>query len=801
MRKVYRVIMGLFGALVLALALGLSLWIGGNAGRKEWVKATETSDVKSGTDADDPLGCKKMRDKWGRPLVLQQSPVGGYYFCARLPKPDEEAERRPMWVLRGVKLWKDDYTPCPLPIEAARCDQIGDRDIHERPFCAFGPKGETMRHYVEVVVDDSNTGEFVLMGYGDGPAIVGFELFSTFASESLNIRGITAERREAIYLDDVRAQDFVTVWCTPQGDVSFELVDESGEPLEAQWAVHPVNYMEARDCPGEQYGHRLCKVFADRDIRVRFAIRGRAPLYATVRARKGQVTKEEVVVAEKKSSGSVVGCVRDAATGKPIPNVRVSIYPKLPADVPHFSAVTDEKGCYKLAGIGAGWVFDVAPIMELPQDPFAWRRLVYKNKTVGKGQVLRLDFDMVRGDFRNTIVLDPDIEFLGEEHGCMSERTLNTIIDGASHYIDAHFNMGYSALGNCFGLDHPFVAKLRNYYYGGPSPKAQKICVKETLEGDGVARVNNSLDHGWNGVIELSALPLMQLIDPEVPKVELYAWFLHELVHVASPLNGDDPDELRQWEVDACACQSVCTAERDLPYDGTYRYPCAVPSPELWGYCLSEKSWDELIRQGLVFGLDWCPTPSGAIPRQTCQPHLDPVTGSVTPQCEECCPPGGVQQSPNCNPNMKCWMDFAPKSRPRKDELAEVNRKVWNFVGLLGPQCGAARLCEIGACKCKNTCAWHRCQGSTTHSLELHGDRPTVSSAPLRVSSISLQAGRFLQHQSGWTLDKSHDARIRSLGSILRGIKFFLPEMRVRALQWLRKQTGGASCVESSETR
>jgi len=194
---------------------------------------------------------------------------------------------------------------------------------------------------------------------------------------------------------------------------------------------------------------------------------------------------------------------------------------------------------------------------------------------------------------------------------------------------------------------------------------------------------------------------------------------------------------------------------------------------------------------------DSCPTPSNPTRCAQVRPRSD---GS--PYCEICCPAGGPLADPNCNPNMKCWMGFAPESPKGQYELGQAKNKMCNSLRVSGAERGSARLCEIEASTCKNACAWHICRGSTTRSLELHGDRAAVSSASLCVSSISLRAGRLLQRQSAWSLHiREHDARIRPLGSIVRRIKFFLPEMRVRALQWLRKQMGGASCVECSETR
>ena len=669
-RRVRKVLIGVLGTFLGIGAVALVFSIVWNLGDGEdGTKVTRGLGTIPNTATEDPLGCSKMRDRWGRPLVVRKNRLLGEYFCDRLPQPDPEAERGPMWVLRGKKVWADDWTPCPFPIEAARCDEIRERDLHGRRFCAYGPQGPTMRHYVEIV-EDSPNGDFVIRGYGDGPALVGFELGTAVAEESLSIRGKVAERGEGVFINDVRHQDFVVVKCTPQGDITFEVLDERGKPLERQWRVSPVRYRNAGQCEIKEYGHKLCRVFADRDIEVVFDIAGMPPQYRKVRAKKGEVTHEVVVIDIKgieETTGSVEGYVWDAETGEPMAGARIVISTRSPsADILRFSAYTDEKGFYKFIGIKPEWFFDVFPILGLRNNSLAIQRVSYNMKSLGVRKVLRLDFPMPRGRPTTQVQWDPEVEFLDQDYGCVSQQALDDVIPGASKYLENRFNLGFDALANCLGWQHRVVEKLRNYYHGGGTSTKQKICVRPTLqEGtiDPFMGINKPLDHGWDGVIYVSGKYLAHLIDPDAPRVEHSSWFLHELMHVASPYNPANPWEQMQGEVDAYACQFVCTVERELlPYDGLHKYPCALPSLDL-EECLSGAGWEQLFELGLIYGLEGCPTPSAPLKEypddaRACQPP-SPDTFEP-PACEPCCP---IDQSdPDCNPDMKCWMEFAPDS-------------------------------------------------------------------------------------------------------------------------------------------
>jgi hypothetical protein len=330
MRKAYKVILGMVGALVLALALGLSLWVGGNAGRKEWVKAPETSDAKSGTDADDPLGCRKMKDKWGRPYKLVR--YNDIPTCKQDHPPwyYEELERAPVWVIRGKKVWADDWTPCPLPIRAERCDEIREGvalggGIKWGKVCVY-TAGQRLVHQIDVI-EGPETGDFLLIGHGDGPAVPGTKLISKRLG---HLPGEGDLRGEDTFIEDVRTQDFVIVECRPQGNISFELLDESGKPLERKWLVRTKKSLDSLDCP-EGMKHRVCNVPADHDVEVVFEIDGMAPEYRTVRAKKGQTTHEVFVINTQKTT-AIEGWVWDAETGKPLPNVSIGVFPP-PADI------------------------------------------------------------------------------------------------------------------------------------------------------------------------------------------------------------------------------------------------------------------------------------------------------------------------------------------------------------------------------------------------------------------------------------------------------------------------------------
>ena len=639
--------MGVLGTFLGIGAVALVFSIVWNLGDGEdGTKVTRGLGTIPNTATEDPLGCSKMRDRWGRPLVVRKNRLLGEYFCDRLPQPDPEAERGPMWVLRGKKVWADDWTPCPFPIEAARCDEIRERDLHGRRFCAYGPQGPTMRHYVEIV-EDSPNGDFVIRGYGDGPALVGFELGTAVAEESLSIRGKVAERGEGVFINDVRHQDFVVVKCTPQGDITFEVLDERGKPLERQWRVSPVRYRNAGQCEIKEYGHKLCRVFADRDIEVVFDIAGMPPQYRKVRAKKGEVTHEVVVIDIKgieETTGSVEGYVWDAETGEPMAGVRIVISTRSPfAHIPHFSAYTDEKGFYKFIGIKPEWFFDVFPILGLRNNSLAIQRVSYNMKSLGVRKVLRLDFPMPRGRPTTQVQWDPEVEFLDQDYGCVSQQALDDVIPGASKYLEDQFNLGFEALAICLGWQHPVVERLLDHYHGGGTPTKQKICVRPTLNReDAFMAVHNSLKYDPSGVIFVSGKYLAHLIDPDAPRVVHSSWFLHELIHLGSGVNLEVPQDLMDHEVDAYACQFVCTVERGLlPYDDFLKYPCAVPSINYLAECHTRWGWEQLFELGLIYGLEGCPTPSAPLKEypddaRACQPP-SPDTFEP-PACEPCCP-------------------------------------------------------------------------------------------------------------------------------------------------------------------
>jgi len=457
MRKAYKVILGTVGALVLALALGLSLWVGGNAGRKEWVKAPETSDAKSGTDADDPLGCRKMRDKWGRPFKpVRYNDIPNHPGTCMEDYPPsyyEELERAPVWVIRGKKVWADDWTPCPLPIRAERCDEIrevvvlGGGETGEK-VCVY-TAGRRLVHQIDVI-EGPETGDFLLIGYGEGPAVLGTKLVTETIG---HLYGEADLRGEDTFIEDVRSQDFVIVECRPQGNISFELLDEAGKPLERKWFVRTKDFSDSLSCP-EGRKHRVCNVPADHDVEVVFTIDGMAPEYRTVRAKKGQTTHEVFVINTQKTT-AIEGWVWDVETGKPLPNVRISVYPRLPWNAQIVSAFTDSKGYYRIEGIGRDWTFDVAPILEWRHyDTNRWQRTIYESKTFGARRVLRLDFPLRKGDPRHEVVLDPEPVF---RVGKVDKYTCQPVSEAVQKYIDNQLNEGFLALRDCLGLDNPEI--------------------------------------------------------------------------------------------------------------------------------------------------------------------------------------------------------------------------------------------------------------------------------------------------------------------------------------------------------
>jgi|GEM_PF-6752381 len=106
------------------------MWLYGKRGGEG--KATnEGLDVGAKDAVDDPLGCLKQRDKWGRPLVSIRSREGNYY-CRSLPPPKQmdEIEKEPWWVVWGKKVWVDDWTPySPFIIIEPRVDFVTTAEV------------------------------------------------------------------------------------------------------------------------------------------------------------------------------------------------------------------------------------------------------------------------------------------------------------------------------------------------------------------------------------------------------------------------------------------------------------------------------------------------------------------------------------------------------------------------------------------------------------------------------------------------------------------------------------------------
>jgi hypothetical protein len=698
MRKAYKVILGTVGALVLALALGLSLWVGGNAGRKEWVKAPETSDAKSGTDADDPLGCRKMRDKWGRPYKLVR--YNDIPTCMQDHPPwyYEELERAPVWVIRGKKVWADDWTPCPLPIRAERCDEIRERvplggGIKWDKVCVY-TAGRRLVHQIDVI-EGPETGDFLLVGYGDGAAVVGLRLVTEWLRD---LPGVADLREEDTFIEDVRSQDFVIVECRPQGNISFELLDEAGKPLERKWFVRTKDFSDSLSCP-EGMKHRVCNVPADHDVEVVFEIDGMAPEYRTVRAKKGQTTHEVFVISTQKTT-AIEGWVWDAETGKPLANVSIGIYPL--ADWSqrrydnHFSTMTDAAGHFKVIGVEPG------PVESVHAHIYRWQPTSYNYKIVPEGKTLVLNFPLQKGTAVRSVELDPEPIISGRDEGCVPEEDLPA---GARKYIWNQLDQGFSGLGNCLGLDNPEIQRLRNYY--DSNGHKQKICVFDPsqpppqlpqLPPDTIAYVTNSIaSNNWDKTIYVSK---NYVCDPYLADE-----FLHEFVHLGSDLNANDPVQVVQLEVDAYACEFVCAVDRGdelgLPAPSLIdvKYPCgAIPSPSQYDACTPMNwSWEDLFWSSAVFGLEGCParvvSPQFANTAGfACQPS--PSGLNEPPVCELCCPATGVDAS--CNPNMKCWMDFAPQSPQGQLEFKELCQSL----GLSGTDCTHnLPACVKGRCK------------------------------------------------------------------------------------------------------
>jgi len=163
--------------------------------------------------------------------------------------------------------------------------------------------------------------------------------------------------------------------------------------------------------------------------------------------------------------------------------------------------------------------------------------------------------------------------------------------------------------------------------------------------------------------------------------------FLHELVHVGSELDFRIPQQKVQGEIDAYACEFVCAVERGYetglpgPPLGYAKYPCGgTPSVWLADVCATSWSWEELFLNNSVFGVEGCPAPViGQTTGFACQPS--PSGLNEPPVCQRCCPATGVD--PDCNPNMKCWMDFAPQSPQGQLEF----EKLCQSLGLSGTDC------------------------------------------------------------------------------------------------------------------
>jgi len=637
------------------------------------------------------------------------------------------------------------------------------------------------------IIEDPDTGDFIAIGVGEGPAIFGIGSVGGVGFHDQPPYKITFDR-EGTFVEDVFTEDFVLVECLPSGEIDFDLIDSEGKPLDKKlWYIGLDNPCPVGDmCPvAYQSEHGIWRALADRDIEVRFVIDGMPPQYRTVRAVKGKTTHMVVQIDTSDPTG-IEGYVWDADSLRPLAGATVDIAPEwvLPGPWP-FSTVTDENGFYSFKGATSGVPFRVSAWA------FEYKGTVYVGKELRKGERLRLDFPMKR--FGQETSMDPGVQivgFLPDFPGCEPPE-LNWSYQGK---IKDALNSAVDVLVNkCPGRGTVHAARVSEWYSKHP---VQQVCIycfgDKRIQG----RFWPYMDYK-NGKFEPNfAIILSCNLVSNGSDHELASTLFHELIHFGeaeleelvrmkeeAEKKGTPPDP--QIEINAYACEYTCM--------GGESYPGGVPSEDL-KKCMPPEvegggGWDWMFNNDKFF--DSCPTPSNPTRCAEVRPRSD---GS--PYCEICCP------APNCNPNMKCWMDFASQSRNGQYELAQAKKKMCNSLGVSGAECGGARLCEIGASKCKNTCAWHSSQGSTTQSLELHGDSPAVTSLALRSSSISLRAGRLLQHRSAWSLHpRKHDPRICSLGSIVRGTKFFVYETRIRALQWLGKQMGGASCVESSETR
>jgi len=537
MRKASKVIVGLFGALVLALALGLSLWVGGRGGgqlEKKLERAEDGETEKQSCEAS----CARRRDKMGRALVAVHTdmvPWGCY--CASVEEL-EKLKQMPVWVVRGKRVWADDWTPCPYEVDAQRCDAIGIDPERGTEVCLQYAENEWLEYDVDII-DDPATGEFIAIGVGRGPAIFGIWGVGIWDVHEPLPRKVNFVREGAL-VEDVSVQDFVLIECLPSGDIVFDLVDSDGKPLQKSWHA-----MLEKPCPlgdicplGFSGRHALGRAIVGKDLSVEFTIEGMPPQYRTVRAMKGETTKVVVQIDTRDPTG-IEGYVWDADTLRPIPGA--SVWVSQGADFQkgwkEFEVATDETGHYSFQGVDPG-VLDKVSAWAWDFDEL--KSVVYLGKKIEKGERLRLDFPMKRNG--EQVSLDPQVEIVSfypdgqacDDPSLYSKATKDRIEDA--------LNRAFGVLvGKCPGPGSEHARRVLEWY-SDPANSTQEICIRPLRSGEEGAffwerdYVNKNGD--FAAYIILSRALVLGNDDNE-----LATTLFHELIHLGAhePGQGNHP--------------------------------------------------------------------------------------------------------------------------------------------------------------------------------------------------------------------------------------------------------------------
>jgi hypothetical protein len=220
--------------------------------------------------------------------------------------------------------------------------------------------------------------------------------------------------------------------------------------------------------------------------------------------------------------------------------------------------------------------------------------------------------------------------------------------------IQDTFNQAFDRLVNtCPGPGSSYAAKV-SQWYSDPKHSTQQVCIHCFRD--------NTLAKPWpyvvgeNGKAEPGfAIILSCELVTRGTDQKLARTLFHELMHLGDPERLDKT----QSEINAYACEYTCM--------GDEHYPGGVPSEDL-KKCIPPEvaggggggggGWDWMFNNDKFF--DSCPTPSNPTKCAQVRPR-----SNGSPHCEIPCP------APNCNPNMKCWMDFAPNSEKGKEERAQ----------------------------------------------------------------------------------------------------------------------------------